>query len=310
MKGNKRADLIDSVCGGAGRQFNGRSCLHYAQAPAKQCKLLKTRGMKAFWKQCRGAYFIIYDIVNVWNKKFKARYSGLPIDEAEDFDFEAVISRLQMQDIHMENLAVWYAYVNKTIYLEIKKTLGQRGLIPEKRNCGSCKYLSRSRPYICDKTGKSGKKTEPPCELYSLDIAYFTSIDNQTSSGNDGNQRRLDRLLLKMMTAKRQTPDNPETVVIEKEERKRSALSTISMMLAQRPDNEKPGSKKSKKYERHYAVFTNIVHLLAQGALKEEAIRCLAKRFSVNEKTIRRDIAEMKEFLRGKDILEWLGKCK
>jgi hypothetical protein len=306
MRSNKRADLIDSVCGGAGRQFNGSSCLYYAQAPAKQCRLLKARRMKAFWKQCRGAYLLFYNLVQIWHKRFKARYSGLPIDEAEDFDFEGVIRRLQKQTIHVENLAGWWKYVSKTVYLEVKKRLIRRGLLPEKRNCGSCKHLSLVKPYVCAKTGKSRKKTDLPCEEYRSKIVRFTSIDGESSPGIEDSRQRLDRLLLEMLTVNNQKRNTPETLVIEKEEHERSALSIIIVMLTQRPDNEKPGSKKSKKYERHYAVFTNIVHLLAQGIPKEEAIKCLAKRFSVNEKTIRRDIAEIKEFLREKEVLEWL----
>lgn len=307
MKGHKRADLIESVCGDAGRQFNGKSCRHYAQTPAKQCQLLKTRRMEAFWKQCRGAYLIFYNLVQVWHKRFKAHYSGLPIDEAEDFDFEGVIRRLQKQTINVENLAGWWKYVSKTVYLEVKKRLIRRGLLPEKRNCGSCKYFSSSKPYVCAKTGKSRKKTDPPCEGYRSKLVYFTSIDRETSSGKESGQQHLNRLLLEMATVNDQKGNTPEALIIAKEEHERSPLSTITAMLAQRPDNERSGSKKSKKYERHYAVFTNIVHLLAQGVPKEEAIKCLAKRFSVNEKTIRRDIAEIKEFLRGQDVLEWLA---
>ncbi len=306
MIGNKRGDLIESICGGAGRKFNGKPCRYYVQIPTKQCQLLKARKMDVFWEQCRGAYLIFYDTVQVLSKMFKVRYPGLPIDEAEDFDFEGVIRRLQQQDIPLENLTVWRKYVNKTVYLEIKKALSKRGLVPEKKNCGSCKYLSPSKPYICTKTGHPRKKTDPPCETYGPDIAYFLSIDEKTSPGDGSNHQRSDRLLLEMITVKNQEPNTPETLIIAKEEQKRSALSMIIAMLAQRPGHKESGSKKRKKYARHYEVFINLVHLLAKGVPRESVIKHLAKRFTVNEKTIRRDIIEIRNFLREQHALEWL----
>ncbi len=306
MLENERPELIEAICGSAGKKFDRTSCLYYAHVPAKQCRLLKELRMEGFWEQCRGAYFILYEAVQVWSKRFQARYPGLPIDEAEDFDFQGVIRRLQKQKVDVENLAAWYKYVNKTVYLEIKKTLIQRGLIPEKRNCGSCKYLSESKPYVCIKTGKAGKKTDPPCKAYSLNIAYFMSIDEESSSGNGHNQQPPDRLFLEVMTTKNHEVKTPETLILAKEEKERSALAAILAMLAQRPDKEKPGSKKGKKYQRHYTVFSNIISLLAKGIPKEAAVKNLAKKMSVNEKTIRRDIAEIKHFLREKHALEWL----
>jgi hypothetical protein len=272
----------------------------------KQCRLLKQHHFHQFWEQCRGAYFLFYDMVRVWHTKFHTWYPGLPIDEAEDFDFPGVVRRLQQQHIQTDNLAAWYKYVNKTVYLEIKKRLIQRGLVPEKKNCGSCRFLSDLRPYFCANIEETRKKTDPPCENYSPRIAYFRSLDEDSSHQPGEALHRSDRLLLEMINKVSPVISTPESIAIMEEEQAQPALTIITAMLAKRPEGEKIGSKRRKRYMRHYTVFTNILGLLSQGFPKEDAVKRLAEKFAVNEKTIRRDIDEIKTFLRKQQVLEWL----
>jgi hypothetical protein len=109
-----------------------------------------------------------------------------------------------------------------------------------------------------------------------------------------------------MLNRANQSISTPESIAIIKEEQAQPALATITAMLAKRPESEKVGSKRRQRYLRHYTVFTNILALLSQGLHKEEAIKRLAEKFAVNEKTIRRDIDEIKTFLREQQVLEWL----
>ena len=245
-------------------------------------------------------------MVRVWHTKFRTWYPALPIDEAEDFDFEGVVRRLQQQHFQTENLAAWYRYVEKTVYLEIKKRLIQRGLVPEKKNCGSCCFLSESRPYFCSKTEQTRKKTDPPCKEYGPRLAYFHSLDESLSHQPGEALHRPDRLLLEMISKANPVILTPESIAIMEEEQAQPALAIITAMLAKRPEGERIGSKRRKRYMRHYTVFTNILALLSQGLHKEEAIKRLAQKFAVNEKTIRRDIDEIKTFLRKQQVLEWL----
>ncbi len=91
--------------------------------------------------------------------------------------------------------------------------------------------------------------------------------------------------------------ETPETYLIPQE-----IFGTIRSVLQQRIDETPPASKKHEMHKRQYEVFLNLVFKLYENIPEDEAIQTLVQEFHLKEWTIKRDIKDVREFL--KNVLE------
>lgn len=279
-------DMIRSVCG-KHKYFKGVSCRYYDLSDA-QCLLLREKKMEEFWEKCRCKLFeTLYNATTVCLINFKKKYKRLNIDDKEDIDFESIIKRLKTYGLKTGfTLHDWLKYMNKTVYQEIRGILVARGLIPRGIRCGTCRHLPKGNPYICPKNGETRKKADDVCDDYTQDINSFISIDIEENDDNP----QAHRLMYEISTVRN------ENITCLPEEKDR--LSDMKKILKNRAGEAKPGSKLLEKYERQYEVFINLLNLLSENIPLANAMKLIAKNYGINVKTIRRDIEEIREFLK------------
>ncbi len=140
-------DLIDNICEGKGNRFHGVQCQFYANL-ARECGLLKGQQLQVFWDRGRCAYIVLQIVEEGCIKTIHELYADLVPDDTFDYNIQAVVERLKQQELTAGfSLAVWHRYVYTTVYREIKRQLP---MLPDKRQCGTCKHLSKSTDYICE----------------------------------------------------------------------------------------------------------------------------------------------------------------
>ncbi|OQX05217.1 MAG: hypothetical protein BWK80_52510 [Desulfobacteraceae bacterium IS3] len=288
MPEKKRQDKIRLFCEGKYESFQNIPCRYYIRSD-RACRLLRAQKTEAFWKKCRvNSIELIYRAVNRYLFIFKKRYYYIPIDEHEDIDFAAIIGRLKKQTLKKDTLISWIAYVNITAFREVRHYLHAKYAIPEKRTCGSCIAFPGSPPYICTLKGEERKKTDLPCESYAWKppLVVTPGVINEETDIPDPSS------------------ENKE------EEFGDEVLSCITDLLIERFKAHAPGSKKREVCKRQYEIFVAFLHELSEiepaSDLKDmikqrpDMIKKLANDFGVDEKTVRRDIQEVREFLKEK----------
>lgn len=283
MSVRKMNDLIRSFCEGGLEPFEEIPCKYYIRAD-RECRLLRKGKTARFLKMCRlSTIEMLYETAIRCLKMFQRRYPGLPIDEGEDIDFGGITDRLKKQKLTQGyNLIVWRGYINKVGYNAVRTALFNRGLLPRDRKCGTCKYLPRSRPYFCPKKEEVRKKSDGPCR----DYAFEAVIPDPFMDDDD-------------------LPDitTPETLLTKKEEEKEdSPLSFIIRLMKERTESAAPESKNREKYERQYDVFASLLHSLSNDVPKATVMKQLAEKYDMDIRTIQRDIRDIREFLRGKNV--------
>jgi hypothetical protein len=337
----KEPDLIESICEGKGRRFHGEACEFYTFWE-KICALLKQHKLEEFWDEGRCAYIILQIIEEACMKTLQELYDGLPLDDAVDYDMQAVIGRLRHLELESGfNLAVWHRYVYTTVYREIRKQLP---FLPDKKHCGTCKHISRSSAYVCldrneirddldyvcekyrlknslsevperescascenlsrksfycYRRSEKRKKTDATCEFYSQNIsADFVSLNDEPMSGNDGpNTQFADRLFYEIECVNEEHSDSPEAQLASRDE-----LFFIRNVLQERIDTAAIGSKKREMYERQYQIFFSFVLKLSDDIPEEDALKDVAEESHLKTWTVKRDIKDVREFL--KNVLE------
>jgi hypothetical protein len=292
-------DLIELYCAGKGRRYRGDPCVWFEES-GRRCRLLLDHRTETFWTECRcDNTVLLYDTVGRHLRSLRRIYPWLPIDETEDFDFTGVAERLKAVRLNKGyNLAVWRGFVNKTVYREIKEKLVRRGLLARERKCGFCRHLPVRRPFVCALTGDLHKKTDDACPDFSLEGIYFLSMENSWGSENTGNE-----ILMEEVDKAVHGPiQNPEALLLSREQNRNTAIAALSNMIYRRIEEEKAGSKKRRKRKRQFDVFVNMVHLMAGGMSRETAVNLLARRFFVHKRTIRRDIGEIYDFFQKKNV--------
>jgi len=289
---DKQNDLITAICEGTSKRFKNIPCKYFEKIN-KQCILLKKQSIDEYLEKCRYAFELLYNAIDKHLKYFKKIYKYLPIDDKEDVKYEKIIERLKHQKIDRGyNLAVWSKYIHKTAYMEIRDILYKKGLIPRGKKCGTCSRLSASRPFTCTIDGLVKRKADDICNNYQADIHKFISINHEDR------EFFMNEMIEKMQ-------ENIQDPVCESGngKNKEDKLTGIMKILKQRPESEKIGSKKRKKFERQYDVFAYYCHQLSDGVPKGSIEKHLSDRYGINEKTVRRDIQEIKKYLQKKNVL-------
>jgi len=225
---------------------------------------------------------MLYRVSVKYLKMFQQRHPSLPIDEGTDIDFRQIMERLKKIKLHGYSLIIWKGYINKVAYNAARNVLVKAGLLPKDRRCGTCRYLPWSKPYICLKKKEERKKSDPPCDEYCWEAVIPDPIpDDET---------------LASMT-------NPETLLVEKEEG--PLLSFIIKMLKERIEDAAPGSKNGEIYERQYDVFVSLMHSLSNNIPRTDVVEEIAEKYRIDKRTVQRDIREIREFLKKKNVLNF-----
>ncbi|PIE33289.1 hypothetical protein CSA56_12535 [candidate division KSB3 bacterium] len=344
MPGYEGPDLIESICEGKGTRFNGTVCDFYTCVD-RICSLLQRQQLEDFWNLGRCAYIVLQTIEECCLKTLHEMYEGLPLGDSIDYDMQSVVQRLKQQHLEFGfNLAVWHRYVYTTVYREIRKQLTflpdkkhcgtckhisktngyvcmERGEIrsnldfrclkyqpkavlsepPEVETCQNCEHLSR-KSYFCYARGETRNKTDEVCEQYSQDIsANFVSLDEERPNSGGAASQYVDHLLYKINQENEYFSDAPDAALLPQDE-----LETLQTVLQDRIESVSAGTKKHDMYERQYRLFMTLLFKLYDDMPEEDAIKSVAQEYDVKEWTVKRDIKDVREYL--KNVLEYQAR--
>lgn len=290
MNDNRKNDRLVWFCTLA-------QCSRY-NSGLRECNLLRNGQMEEFWETCQPNNVIIfYEALQKSLQSIRKDYPSLPIDDAEEIDFDGTIRRLKTCRLTFGfDLETWSRYVSRVVKNEIKKNLMRRGLLPYAHACGSCGNLSKSKPYLCKITGEARKKTAKTCENgYIPDIAKFTSIDG-ASDVAPLNDRRQSEIIDAL--AERHAFPTLESIL--EEIKRKLTIVDMERELAKRAEKAKKGSKARQKRERQHLVFVNYLDLLSKDIPRNDVVKKLHEQSGINKKTIRRDMEEIRIFFQKK----------
>ncbi len=300
MDNNKRPDLIESVCGGAGKEYSG-PCKYYEKTT--HCLLLKTGKIIEIWKNSR---CISYQILNTAIRKrlsqYKKNYPQLIIDDdfVEDIDYEKIIKNtanaISKKPLNPPNLAVWINYLRRTASNHVYNQV-----VPEPR-CGFCRYLSASG--ICESKaffiagksqenhyyGEKRNKTDKSCNGYSPEIPEFLSGDEKQ---DDENESAFEKYIAESYESMAGWND-VESSVIQKDIHYKRLL-----LLKQRAENENK-AKKRMVFMRQYSIYKRLYHLFEEGHTVKEAKRRLMTEYKISKNMLNRDLTELREYFDSK----------
>ena len=280
--------FIEARCGAKNTRYAGNACEHYEMF-TQECGLLKAQDGEAFWKDCPEAFAVFYETVNRCNETMQKQYGDLPVTEAENLPFDDMIRRLTAQRLTLANLAAWRNYVGKMAYREIKRILVEQGLLFRKKQCGTCAHLTPVKPPICAEKGIERSKSDEPCGAYQMKIGQFEPLDG----GNETERReRFEKLQAELAKAE---AERAQAAAENADHFYDDALR----LLRERAEREPFGTARRKICRRQHDIFVNIFAMLAEGTPKEQVEQALAKKFRLkNTRTIRRDLDEIRVFLR------------
>jgi hypothetical protein len=160
---------ITSLCG-KNKRFGDVPCKHYNHENKQECFLLKEKELDDFWKHCRCAL----ELIETAEKKSREK---IQMGAEACMDIKKIIEKSKNNPMSKgHNLAVWNRYVKTTVYREIKQDLIRKKIIPGKKQCGSCKWFSKTKPYMCSQTGILKKKTDKICENNYASDMFVTLV--------------------------------------------------------------------------------------------------------------------------------------
>ena len=244
--------------------------------------------MAEIWEAGRCSPFeMLYSAVNGYLHDLKKHYPMAGIDEREDIDLNTLVLRLkQPRELKGgSNLMVWNRYINKTAYNQVLK------VISKKRECGTCRYLTESN--VCQRKeflvdgevrenpvhGERMERTRRACEGYSPFIPIFSKIGTLDLDGVDPEGGAAG-------TGSGGQEDGSGVVDIE----------WIKKTLLKRALTEK-SRKQKEMLVRQYMVFLALYELLGEDFSEHESRDLISSGFGKREKTIRRDITEIRTYL-------------
>jgi len=274
-------DLIKKYC--AGEDFGWIECDYYNKE-TQGCSLLLPGKYGDMWTKCR--YDSKAKVKQVARKVGNNYEINKEYSKQEDYEkdiksiLENVIAKtsLMLNELNKAVLPVWIEYIKRTTYNEAVTFWDIRRI---RKKCGNCIHLSSSNPHTCtlikmfDATenpnyGKQKRGDDPPCSEHT----YFINIPMEEDP-RDG----------KYGGTQDKHPSN------EKEVNTKLDLTKMADLLYERAKKEKDEIRR-KRYFRQFLVFVLLIH----GYSKIE----IADELGVTERTINRDIEEIREYLKRK----------
>jgi hypothetical protein len=285
-------DLVQSICKGEGKRFRGVLCEYY-ELDTEKCELLRDELLHAVFEKgrCQPLQRIVRPLV----AKHLIRYGYHHACQDFHKNVNALAEGFTEQYIRNQRLHKGYTlyvlrkFINEIVYCKILDYVQQEGLLP-KMVCGECVHLSREKPHICERMTITGEKDtkEIPNPFYQqkrtpgerackegFEPYTFTSVDsigNVEHSPDDGMQQQI-------------------------------VFEHWAFLLAKRVEHATTAEDK-KIFGRQHIVFGRMAQLRWEGFDWPNAITRVADECGVNPRTIKRDLHQIKQFLRTK-CPEW-----
>jgi hypothetical protein len=182
--------------------------------------------------------------------------------------------------------AGWLIFLHEAVRRMTIRALVGKGLIPERRNCGTCLNLTDSKPYTCQVSAQAKKKKEPACEDYRfLPVTLIYGSDDVDQDPEEKSEANF------FSTAVEKSEENQRYID------GRMDVESLRLELAKRVEAEEQGTKRRAKFARQYELFVNLYRLLGEGYSDDQALRIVSERMRVSRKMISRDLAEIRMFL-------------
>ena len=125
----------------------------------------------------------------------------------------------------------------------------------------------------------------------------FLSLDDDRPNSEGVSSPYPDHVLYEISQTNEYSVTDPQTALLPQDE-----LETIETLLQERIESVLPGTKKHDVYERQYRIFMTILFKLYDEMPEEDAIKSVAQEHDVKTWTVRRDLKEVREFV--KNVLE------
>ena len=259
--------------------FGGISCEYLdAGARTELCSLLTARDIATICRRARCTYAVI----GMTQEKIAKRFSSM--DEQEDIDLEEIFARLERYySDRTLTIEQWFNLVGVVFRNASNDLARRRGLIPSVDNCGACRSLTLSNPFSCLISGESRAKGDPVCEDYLPFRIVFKPVTDETQ--------------IEAFTEKESILKAAED---ERQDLDRQFVENIESALRSRALSERQNTQRRAIYTRQYNLFVGLRHLLKTVDSKAEALEILARQLAVDERTIRRDLQEIRTFLKKK----------
>ncbi len=209
------------------------------------------------------------------------------LDGREDIDLKLLRDRLsRVVWKGSSNPAGWLMYVKTAFQRATVRALAKQRLIPEEKNCGTCVHLSKSNPRECQVCGEIKKARDRACDHY-----HFLPTTIAAGSGDV-----LDNL------GEESEAKFVPAAIERSEEAQRGVdaimdVESLKVALAERVEKEKQGTRRRLKAARQYELFLNLWRLAGEVNEDEKVYRIVSNQMGVGQRTVRRDLAEIREFL-------------
>jgi|GEM_PF-2182109 hypothetical protein len=260
--------------------FEGRPCENYSNPPP-QCSLLKERAITRLCETGR----CIFAMMGFVQEKLAERFDHL--DDREDIDLEQLRDRLRRVVWTGSSTPVgWLMYVKTAVQRATVRALAKQRLMPEEKNCGTCLQLTKSNPRVCQISGDRKKVTDRACDHYHF-LSIIIGAESGDGFGDLGEEREAN-----FSPAAIERSDEAQRGVDA-----RMDVESLRLELAKRVEKAKQGTRQRAIFARQYELFLNLHHLAGEVESDKDALRIVSRQMGVSQKMVRRDLAEIREFL-------------
>lgn len=281
-------DLMNVFCKGEGRRFGGAVC-PYFEADTGECRLLRDDDLREVFEKGRCTPF---EMVKRALSKHLEKYRDVvhPAEHLDAMAFEVAVRLTSKRLKQGFQIYVLQGYINRTVYCSVIEMLRREDPLV-KRQCGTCRHLSRSRPSRCQRpTIMSPGEGEQDNPLYD-------TPRNQTDRACKHGFEPVESISLE---------DSPAiSASLQAAEADTSEILLVDMikLLAKRASEAVRGRAR-KRADRQYLVFCQLAERCKDGETHQDAVRGIAEDFGVSVKTIQREISELKAFFTQEGVLD------
>jgi len=268
------------TCEGCAPIFKERPCENYSKPPP-QCLLLKERAITRLCEAGR----CIFAMIGFVQEKLAEQFDHL--DGREDIDLKLLRDRLSRVVWEgSSSPAGWLMCVKKAIQNATVRALARQRLMPEEKNCGTCVHLSKSNPRVCQVSGDIKNTRDRACEDYQfLPITIAAGSENDSDElGEEAGAKFVPAAIERSEEAQRGVD-----AIMD--------VESLKVALAERVEKEKQGTRRRLKAARQYELFLNLWRLAGEVNEDEKVYRIVSNQMGVGQRTVRRDLAEIREFL-------------
>jgi hypothetical protein len=272
------------ICAGSHKMFRGTGCEYYDD-PRCACVLLRERRINEICQIGRCTFAMADFVQDQFHKGLSERLRG--VDEREDVNVKQMIGRLT-RVIWEDSLTItgWMAFLQKVARRVVMNVLIKQKFLPARNKCGTCQELTPSNPHICQISGEKKRKGDAACELYQFSPRFFVSESDVNPDDSDSNTE-----VQYLPTATERSQEAQRSVDA------RMDVESLRLALKKRVEAAKEGTHRKAVFIRQYDLFVNLHKLLRDVDSETEALKILSGQMGLSKRMVRRDMAEIREFL-------------